>query len=76
MNVAPPKDAECSQERQHKINSLKKHIQSGRYQIDVFQVAQAMLNHVDAGVEKGIEVALAFHMRPTEEDEDLAASLT
>ena len=76
MNVAPPKDAECSQERQHKINSLKKHIQSGRYQIDVFEVAQAMLNHVDAGVDKGIEVALAFHMRPNEDEDDLAASLT
>ena len=76
MNLGPPKNAECSQKRKSKVKNLKEHIKSGRYQIDVFKVAQAMLNHVDAGVDKGIEVALAFHMRPNEDEDDLAASLT
>ena len=74
MNVAPTKHAECSQKRQSKVKSLKEHIKSGRYQVDVFKVAQAMLNHVDEGVDKGAEIALAFHLRPTDEDEDFAGS--
>ena len=75
MNAAPPKDAQKCPERQNKLNSLKEHIRSGKYQVDVFRVAQAKLNHVDEGVDKGIEIALAFHLRPSEDEEDLAHGL-
>ena len=69
MNPIEQKQTECVESRSAKVEYLKQHIRSGNYQIDVFRVAQAMLNHVDRGVEKGVELALAFHMRQTGEDE-------
>jgi hypothetical protein len=73
MNAIANKNMSCSERRSAKVQDLKEHIQAGRYQIDVFRVAQAMLNHVDRGVEKGVELALAFHMRAaSEEDSDIS----
>ena len=69
MNAIANKNMSCSERRSAKVQDLKEHIQSGRYQVDVFKVAQAMLNHVDRGVEKGVELALAFHMRSSEEED-------
>ena len=69
MNPIEQKQTECLESRSEKVEHLKQHIRSGNYQIDVFRVAQAMLNHVDRGVEKGVELALAFHMRQTSEEE-------
>jgi hypothetical protein len=73
MNAIANKNISCSERRSAKVKDLKEHIRSGRYQVDVFKVAQAMLNHVDRGVEKGVELALAFHMRTAiEEDSDIS----
>ena len=69
MTAIAQKNISCPERRSEKVKNLKEHIRSGQYQIDVFRVAQAMLNHVDKGVEKGVELALAFHMRNNDEDE-------
>ena len=75
MNAIEQKQSECLESRSEKVENLKQHIRSGNYQIDVFRVAQAMLNHVDRGVEKGVELALAFHMRQTDDEENNLSDL-
>jgi len=68
MNAIANKNMSCSERRSAKVQDLKEHVRAGHYQIDVFKVAQAMLSHVDRGVEKGVELALAFHMRTSDEE--------
>ena len=75
MNAAPQKDANCTEERKAKIQHLESHIKSGLYQVDVFRVAQAILNHVEEGVDKGADTALAFHLKQTDDEDDIAALL-
>ena len=68
MNAIANKNMSCSERRSAKVQDLKEHVRAGRYQIDVFKVAQAMLNHVDQGAAKGVKLALAFHMRTSDEE--------